>query len=675
MRSYPHLFSPLKVGSLRLPNRIIMGSMHTGLEEQRGGFERLARYFALRAAGGVGLMITGGIAPNREGWTAPFAARMTHRGHVRKHRLITQAVHAEGGLIAMQILHAGRYGYHPLVVAPSAIKSSISPFKPRALNRRGVERTIKAFVRAAVLAREAGYDGVEVMGSEGYLINEFLVRRTNRRQDEWGGSYENRMRFPLEIVRRMREAVGEDFLLIFRLSMLDLVEEGSSWPEVVHLAKALEKAGVDILNTGIGWHEARIPTIATLVPRGFFSRVTALMKAEVTVPLVATNRINSPEVAESILAEGEADLVSMARPLLADPAFAVKAKEGRSDEINTCIACNQACLDHVFERKIASCLVNPMACRETDLVLQKAVSSKRIAVVGGGPAGLAFAKTAAERGHEVHLYEASGALGGQFRLAMRIPGKEDYAETIRYFERQLSLLGVRVELNRFVTEADLAKADYDEIVLATGARARKPAIPGLDSEKVLTYEEVLSRDLKNVLGQRVAIIGAGGIGVDVAEYLADCSSEEADEREVFARHWGIDLEGQSPGGLTEPQPEPSKRRLYLLRRSKGKPAEGLGKTTAWIRRLRLKQWGVMFLQGVEYIKVDERGLHLRHQGEELLLEVDQIVVCAGQEPALDLLSGLQAAGIQPHLVGGVLQAKGLDAERAVREAVELALRL
>ena len=670
---YPHLFSPLEVGSLKLPNRIIMGSMHTGLEEQRGGFERLAAYFALRAAGGVGLMVTGGIAPNREGWTAPFAARMTHSGHVRKHRLITRAVHAEGGLIAMQILHAGRYGYHPLVVAPSAVKSPISPFKPRALSRRGVERTIRAFVRAAVLAKEADYDGVEIMGSEGYLINEFLVRRTNKRKDEWGGSYENRMRFPLEIVRRMREAVGKDFLLIFRLSMLDLVEGGSSWQEVVRLAKALEEAGVDILNTGIGWHEARIPTIATLVPRGFFSRITARLKPEVSIPLVATNRINSPEVAERILAEGEADLVSMARPLLADPNFAVKAKQGRSDEINTCIVCNQACLDHVFERKIASCLVNPMACRETELILQKTTSPKRIAVVGGGPAGLAFAKTAAERGHEVHLYEASAALGGQFKLAMRIPGKEDYAETIRYFERQLDLLGVRVFLNHLVKGEDLAKAGYDEVVLATGTRARRPNIPGLDSPKVLTYEEVLSQDLRKKLGNRVALIGAGGIGVDVAEYLAHCPKDGIDEDVLFAKTWGIDLTGRAAGGLVEPKVKPSKRRLYLLRRSEGKAGEGLGKTTGWIRRLRLRQLGVEFLQGVTYLKVDEQGLHIRHKGEETVLEVDHIVLCAGQEPVLDLFQALQGAGVQTHLIGGVLRAKGLDAERAVREAVELAL--
>ncbi len=673
---YPHLFSPLDLGFIRLPNRLIMGSMHTGLEESRGGFERLARYFALRAAGGVGLMITGGIAPNREGWTAPFAARMTHRGHVRKHRLITRAVHEEGGLIAMQILHAGRYGYHPLVVAPSALKSPISPFKPRALSRRGIERTIRAFVRAAVLAREAGYDGVEIMGSEGYLINEFLVKRTNKRKDEWGGCYENRMRFPLEVVSRIREALGRDFLLIFRLSMLDLVEGGSTWKEVVHLAKALEREGVDIINTGIGWHEARVPTIATLVPRGLFSEVTARMKEEVDLPLVATNRINSPEVAERILAAGKADLISMARPLLADPDFARKAAGGRSDEINTCIACNQACLDHVFERKIASCLVNPMACRETEWVLKPARPSKRIAVVGGGPAGLAFAKTAAERGHAITLYEASDALGGQFKLAMRIPGKADYAETIRYFERQLQLLGVDVRLNCRVQGADLAKAGYDEIVLATGARPRIPRIEGVDSGKVLTYEEILAGDMGPSLGSRIAIIGAGGIGVDVAEYLAETAldARERTAEEAFVKTWGIDMKEQVAGGVLLPQKIAVARRIYLLKRSGGKPGQGLGKTTGWIRRLRLRQLGVEFLNRVEYLKIDREGLHLRREGKERVLKVDQIVLCAGQEPAIGLKEELEAQGKEVHLIGGVKRAKGLDAGRAVEEAVRLALR-
>ncbi len=658
---------------MRLRNRVIMGSMHTGLEERRGGMQRLARYFALRAAGGAGLIITGGMAPNREGWTAPFAARMSNSRHARKHRLITKAVHDEGGLIAMQILHAGRYGYHPLAVAPSAIKSPISPFKPRALSRRGVERTIRAFVRSAVLAREAGYDGVEIMGSEGYLINEFLVRRTNKRQDEWGGSYENRMRFALEIVRRTREAVGRDFLLIFRLSMLDLVEEGSTWEEVVHLAKALEKEGIDIVNTGIGWHEARVPTIATLVPRGFFSEVTARMKKEVSIPLVAVNRINMPQVAEDILAKGKADLVALARPFLADPDFVRKASEGREDEINTCIACNQACLDHVFEQKVASCLVNPLACHETELLLKPASVRKRIAVVGAGPAGLAFAKTAAERGHEVHLYEASGALGGQFKLAMRIPGKEDYAETIRYFARQLELLGVEVFLNKRVQARDLAKADYDEIVLATGVRPRIPDIPGVDSEKVLTYEQVLSGDKAGDLGNRILIIGAGGIGVDVAEYLAFPVEKE----ESYADEWGIDQTVHEPGGLKAPQlPRREARKLYLLRRSKGKPGQGLGKTTAWIRRARLKHIGVTYISGVEYLGIDEKGLHIRTEKGEQCLKADAIVLCAGQEPVQELKNALQEAGcVSVHLIGGAFRAGDLDAERAIRQGVELALRL
>ena len=671
-KAYLHLLAPLDLGFIRLRNRVIMGSMHTGLEEARGGMQRLAKYFALRAAGGAGLIITGGIAPNREGWTAPFAARMSSSRHARRHRLITRAVHEEGGLIAMQILHSGRYGYHPLVVAPSAIKSPVSPFKPRALSRRGIERTIRAFVRSAVLAREAGYDGVEIMGSEGYLINEFLAKRTNRRTDEWGGTYEHRMRFPLEIVRRTRRAVGEDFLLIFRLSMLDLVEEGSTWDEVVHLAKALEQAGINIINTGIGWHEARVPTIATLVPRGFFSGVTARMKKEVSIPLVAVNRINMPEVAEEILAGGRADLVSLARPFLADPDFVRKAAGGRRDEINTCIACNQACLDHVFERKTASCLVNPLACRETELVVKKTSAPKRIAVVGAGPAGMAFAKTAAECGHEIELYEASDALGGQFKLAMRIPGKEDYAETIRYFERQLALLGVKVILNKRVQAEDLAKAGYDEIVLATGVRARVPDIPGMDDEKVLTYEQVLREDMAEQLGDKVVIIGAGGVGVDVAEYLASPKEETS-----YADEWGVDTEVKEAGGVRRPLPVVRRRKVYLLRRSKGKPGQGLGKTTAWIRRMRLRHLGVVYINGVSYLGVEERGLRIRTEEGEQLLEADRIVLCAGQRPVDELKERLRDMGcrVSVHLIGGAAKAGGLDAERAIREGVELGLQM
>ncbi len=649
-----------------------MGSMHTGLEEARGGMQRLAKYFALRAAGGAGLIITGGIAPNREGWTAPFAARMSSSRHARRHRLITRAVHEEGGLIAMQILHSGRYGYHPLAVAPSAIKSPISPFKPRALSRRGVERTIRAFVRSAVLAREAGYDGVEIMGSEGYLINEFLARRTNKRTDEWGGAYEHRMRFPLEIVRRTRRAVGEDFLLIFRLSMLDLVEEGSTWDEVVHLAKALEQEGINIINTGIGWHEARVPTIATLVPRGFFSGITARMKQEVSIPLVAVNRINMPEVAEEILAGGKADLVSLARPFLADPDFVRKAAGGRRDEINTCIACNQACLDHVFERKTASCLVNPLACRETELVVKKTSAPKRIAVVGAGPAGMAFAKTAAECGHEIELYEASDALGGQFKLAMRIPGKEDYAETIRYFERQLALLGVKVFLNKRVQAEDLAKAGYDAIVLATGVRARVPDISGIDDEKVLTYEQVLREDMADQLGDKVVIIGAGGVGVDVAEYLASPGKEIS-----YADEWGVDTEVKEAGGVRRPFPVAGRRKVYLLRRSKGKPGQGLGKTTAWIRRMRLRHLGVVYINGVSYLGVEKRGLRIRTEEGEQLLEADRIVLCAGQRPLDELKEQLRGMGcrVPVYLIGGAAKAGALDAERAIREGVELGLQM
>lgn len=671
---YPHLFEPLDLGHTQIKNRIVMGSMHTGLEEAKNGFERMAAYFAERARGGVGLIITGGVAPNMAGWTAPFGAKLTSSREARKHAQITKAVHAEGGKICMQILHTGRYGYHPLNVAPSPIKAPIGMFKPWKLTGRGVERTIRHFVRCAELAKEAGYDGVEIMGSEGYLINQFIAAKTNKRTDQWGGSYENRIRFPLEIVRRTREAVGKDFILIYRLSMLDLVDEGSTWEEVELLAKKIEEAGASIINTGIGWHEARIPTIATMVPRGGFSWVTKRLMGKVNIPLITVNRINMPEKAEEILREGHGDMVCMARPFLADPEFPVKAKENRADEINTCIACNQACLDHVFKRQISSCLVNPRACNETELNYDPTQKKKRIAVVGAGPAGLAVSTIAAQRGHEVTLFDAAKEIGGQFNMAKRIPGKEEFYETLRYFARQIELTGVDLRLNTWADADLLKKEGYDEVVVATGVKPRKLTLPGIDHPKVLSYIDVLAHN--KPVGERVALIGAGGIGFDVAEYLGhDESHSTSTDVAAFMKEWGVDQQFQSRGGLIAPQPAPSAREIFLLQRTEGKLGARLGKTTGWIHRSSLKNKRVKMIGGVEYQKIDDRGLHLLVSGKPEVLEVDNVVVCAGQVVNRDLQAPLEAAGMTVHLIGGADVAAELDAKRAIDQGARLAARL
>ncbi len=671
---YPHLFQPLDLGFTQLKNRFLMGSMHTGLEETKNGFEKMATYFGERARGEVGLIVTGGIAPNRAGWVGPFSAKMTTSGEARKHRLITERVHAEGGKICMQILHAGRYGYHPLAVAPSALKSPISPFKPWKLTGRGVRNTIKDFARSATLAREAGYDGVEVMGSEGYLINQFIVSKTNKRTDEWGGSYDNRIRFPVEIVKRIREAVGPDFIIIYRLSMLDLVHDGSTWEEVELLAQRIEAAGATIINTGIGWHEARVPTIATMVPRGGFSWVTQRLKGKVGIPLITTNRINTPEVAERILAAEHADMISMARPFLADEDFVIKARQGRADEINTCIGCNQACLDHGFEKKTASCLVNPRACHETELNYQPAQQTKKIAVVGAGPAGLACSTVAAQRGHEVHLYDGSHEIGGQFNLAKRIPGKEEFYETLRYFNKQIELTGVHLHLNQRVDADFLAAGGFDEIVLATGVSPRELKIEGIDHEKVLSYIDVLRG--KHEVGHSVAIIGAGGIGFDVAEYLSHEAGESPSENlAAFLQEWGVDRQYQERGALTAPLPHPPTREIFLLQRSNGKVGARLGKTTGWIHRSSLKKKKVKMIGSVSYQRIDDRGLHLLIKNQPQLLPVDHVVVCAGQLPLRELQAPLAARGYEVHLIGGADEASELDAKRAISQGSYLAARL
>ncbi|MBI5915386.1 MAG: NADPH-dependent 2,4-dienoyl-CoA reductase [Bacteroidetes bacterium] len=677
--NFPHLFAPLDLGFTTLPNRVLMGSMHTSLEEVKNGFERMAAYFAERARGGVGLIVTGGIAPNRQGWVAPFAARMTNGSHVAEHQKVTQAVHAEGGKICMQILHAGRYGYHPLAVAPSAIQSPISPFKPWALTGWGVRSTIADFVRCAKLAQDAGYDGVEIMGSEGYLINQFIVAKTNKRTDEWGGAFEQRTRFPIEITRQIRQAVGPNFIIIYRLSMLDLVEDGSTWEEVERLAKQIEMAGATIINTGIGWHEARVPTIATMVPRAGFAWVTKRLMGKVGIPLITTNRINMPEVAEQVLAEGCADMVSMARPFLADADFVKKAAEGRSDEINTCIACNQACLDHTFKRKTASCLVNPRACHETLMPVLRSATKKKLAVVGAGPAGLAAATTAAKRGHEVHLFEAGAEIGGQFNLAKRIPGKEEFHETLRYFIKQLEITGVQLHLNTKATAELLENQGFAEVVIATGVAGRKAGIPGEDHPKVLGYSDCLLR--KKPVGKSVAIIGAGGIGFDVAEFLSisDCglriSEEGGDSRNPkseirnFMSEWGVDMTYANRGAIATPHLEPPAREIFLLKRSEGKHGEGLGKTTGWIHRASLKMKNVKMLGGVQYLKIDDEGLHILHEGRPKLLAVDNVVICAGQNSVRDLYDALVAKGMAVTLIGGANVAAEVDAKRAIEEGV------
>jgi 2,4-dienoyl-CoA reductase (NADPH2) len=652
-----------------------MGSMHTGLEDKAAHFPRLAAYFADRARGGVGLMVTGGFAPNIEGWLSPFGSRLaTHRA-ARDHRVITEAVHREGGRIALQILHSGRYGYQPLSVAPSRIRSPITPFTPRALSAAGVERQIRAFVRCATLAREAGYDGVEVMGSEGYFINQFLVTHTNKRDDRWGGPYEQRMQLPVEIVSRVREAVGKDFILIYRISLIDLVPDGQDWSEVAQLARAVEGAGASMLNSGIGWHEARIPTIATSVPRAAFTWLARKLKGEVSIPVCASNRINTPEIAEAVLASGDADFVSMARPLLADPDFVRKAATGRAASINTCIACNQACLDHTFANELASCLVNPRACHETELVVRPVTAVRRIAVVGAGPAGLAAATTLAERGHAVTLFDSAPTIGGQFNLAKLIPGKEEFEETLRYFGERLRETGVTLRLGTPATADILVAGSFDEVLLATGVVPRDPQIPGQDHPSVVSYLEVLNGS--RAVGRRVAIIGAGGIGFDVAEFLAHDGPSTALDRDAWRREWGVGDPSEARGGVAgvRAQPAPPAREIMLLQRKAGKPGAGLGKTTGWIHRTALKMKRVQMLGGVRYDRIDDAGLHITIADQPQTLAVDNVVLCTGQEPRRDLLAPLEAAGLKVQLIGGADVAAELDAKRAIRQATLLALSL
>lgn len=669
---YPHLFKPLDLGFTQLKNRVLMGSMHTGLEEAKNGFEKMAVFYAERAKGGVGLIVTGGVSPNWQGWLKPFSIRMTSNKHVKKHKIVTEAVHKEGGKICMQILHAGRYGYHPFSLAPSAIKSPITPFKPFEMSGRRIKSTIKDYANSAKLAQKAGYDGVEIMGSEGYLINQFIVKHTNKRTDEWGGTYENRMKFPVEIVKAVREAVGKEFIIIFRLSMLDLIPEGSSWEEVVQLAKELEKAGVNIINTGIGWHEARVPTIATMVPRGAYTWVTEKMKEEISIPLITTNRINMPQTAEEILASGKADMVSMARPFLADADIIIKSETGREDEINTCIACNQACLDHIFKNKTSSCLVNPKACHETELISRPSEKVKNIAVVGAGPAGMAFSTEAAKRGHHVTLFDASPEIGGQFNMAKQIPGKEEFYETLRYFNRQIELSGVKLKLNTKAAAEDLK--DFDEVVIATGVNPRDPKIPGQDNEKVLSYIEVL-KEHKSV-GKKVAIIGAGGIGFDVAEYLTHPEEENHDDLQAFFKEWGVDMQVESRGGIEgKPLKVEAPRQIFMLQRSEGKMGANLGKTTGWIHRNSLRNRQVKMISGIQYEKIDDKGLYISKDGKQELLEVDNIILCAGQLPEKSLFNSVTDLGLKVHLIGGAYEAAELDAKKAIKQATELALEI
>lgn len=671
--SFPHLLEPLDLGFTQLKNRVLMGSMHTGLEEEKGGFEKLAVFYKERALGGVGLIVTGGISPNLRGRLTPHACQLSFPWQVGKHRLVTEAVHEAGGKICMQILHAGRYGYHPFSLAPSKIKSPITPFTPSAMSGRQVRSTIKDYVSAAALAKRAGYDGVEVMGSEGYLINQFISARTNKRTDEWGGSFENRAKFAIEIVKSIREKVGRDFIIIFRLSMLDLVDNGSTWDEVVKLAQWLEAAGVSILNTGIGWHEARIPTIATSVPRGAFAWVTERLKSSVKVPLIATNRINTPEIGEHIIASGQADMVSMARPFLADPEFVNKAAANTPELINTCIGCNQACLDHTFSLKRSTCLVNPRACYETEINFLPTSNKKRIAVMGAGPAGMAFSVYAAMRGHEVVLFEAKSEVGGQFNLARKIPGKEEFNETIRYFLNQIKLYKVDLRLNTRL-DADVLKTEkFDGVVIASGVVPRDLSLPGFEHPKVVNYQKVLTGEVS--IGEKVALIGAGGIGFDMAHFLCEAESSTLNP-DKWLKQWGVDKEFQHAGGLIKPESEGGKhRQVYLLQRKTTKMGEGLGKTTGWIHRSVLKQHDVQMKTGVNYEKFDDAGLHIRVGDKTEVLAVDNVILCAGQESNRILVDSMKATGLPVHLIGGVDVAAELDAKRAIRQGAELAMRL
>jgi len=676
MNNYPNLLKPLDLGFTTIKNRVLMGSMHTGLEDRAKNYQKLATYFAKRAEGQVGLIVTGGISPNIRAWTAPFGGFLKYGFQVKRHKIVTNAVHQADGKICMQILHTGRYGYHPFILSPSGIKSPITPFKPKLMSTKDIEKQIQSFVNTSKLAQEAGYDGVEIMGSEGYLINQFLTERTNVRNDQWGGSYENRTRFAREIVERVRQAVGTDFIIIFRLSMLDLVSQGSTWEEVVFLAKELEKLGVSIINTGIGWHEARIPTIATCVPPAAFSWVTEKMRPHVSVPLVTTNRINTPEMAEQILSSQNIDMVSMARPLLADPDFVKKAMDNKADEINSCIGCNQACLDHVFKNKRATCLVNPLACYETDYKIEPTSQSKKCAVIGGGPAGMSCAATLAERGHKVTLFEASDKLGGQFNLAANIPGKDEFFKTIRYFKTQFAKLEVEVKLNMKVTKDDLS--GFDEVVIATGVKPRYPNIPGIDHGKVIFYDELIRKE--KIAGQKVAVIGAGGIGFDVGEFLSEDDSLHGTSDDIYAnpqafcKEWGIDMNIEAEGGLVQAQHQRSPREIYLLQRKTGKPGKTLGKTTGWIRRMTLTKRGVKTLSGCNYDKIDDQGLHITRNKKTEILDVDNVIICAGQVSVNSLYEELKDTQ-SCHIIGGAEYAGELDAKRAIKQGVLLAAKL
>ncbi len=670
---YPHLLEPLDLGFTQLANRTLMGSMHTGLEEEKGGFAKLAAFYQARAKGGVALIVTGGVSPNARGRIAPFGSELSKFWHVKKHQQVTKAVHQYPTKICLQLLHTGRYAYHPFSVAPSKIKSPITPFTPKAMSVKQINSTIKDYANAANLAAKAGYDGVEIMGSEGYLINQFSCVRTNHRSDEWGGSLENRMRLAIATIKAVRAKVGENFIIIFRLSMLDLVEGGNTWAEIVTMAKAVEQAGTTLINTGIGWHEARVPTIVTSVPRAAFAWVTEKMKAEVSIPLITTNRINTPKVAEKILASGQADMVSMARPFLADAEFVNKAAKNKANEINTCIGCNQACLDHVFQQKRASCLVNPVACYETELMFVKTKQAKRIAVIGAGPAGLAFSVYAAGRGHQVELFDRASEIGGQFNVAKQIPGKEEFYETLRYFAKQLALLAVPVHLNSEQNPEHLINAGFDDVVLATGIKPRQLEIEGISHPKVLSYLQVLKD--KHVVGKKVAIIGAGGIGFDVAAYLSEEKSLTND-LDAWLKNWGVDKSYQQGGALlkkvTHEQPQ---REIYLLQRKTTKVGKGLGKTSGWVHRANMVNHQVQMLAGVTYKKITDEGLLIEINGEEKLLEVDNIIICAGQEPNRELQQALVAANVEVHLIGGASVASELDAKRAIRQAAELAAKI